>query len=300
MVDVQRRAAAASPVDASHVIVTNRAKQALFNTFTALLKPGDEALIPAPYWVPRPSSVRLSHGSPVITQPYVGALKVTPDNLEAARTPSTRAILPCSPNNPTGLVHDQSELHTIVSWTMEHDIWIISDETYDDLDFRPVPAPGQVEPGVTDRLITVGTVSKSYAMTGWRVGWRSGPEKAVDAATAIQSHTTSNVSRITQAAARAALNGPDVTAGFRRRRGRPPVERRRYHRVVRCSRTSTAELRCRTGTTTPRTVDHGQDPQRLADDVLHLPPRALQPRRSPRPKVPSVHDRNAAPKVPDA
>ncbi|MGW2512348.1 pyridoxal phosphate-dependent aminotransferase [Streptomyces scopuliridis] len=206
---------AAAPVDGSDVLVTNGAKQALFNTFMALLEPGDEVLIPAPYWVTFPSSVRLAGGSPVIVQPAAGRLKVTPDNLEAARTPSTRVLVLCSPNNPTGLVYDQAELRAILSWAKDHDIWIVSDETYVDLGFRPVPAPSQVEPRMSDRLVTVGGVSKSYAMTGWRVGWMSGPKKVIDTATAVQSHTTSNVSRVAQAAALAALTGPDVTADFR-------------------------------------------------------------------------------------
>jgi aspartate/methionine/tyrosine aminotransferase len=197
------------------VLVTNGGKQALFNTFKVVLEPGDEVLIPAPYWVTFPSSVRLAGGSPVIVRPSAGELKVTPDDLEAARTPSTRAIVLCSPNNPTGLVYDQAELHAILSWAADHDVWIVSDETYVDLGFRSIPAPGRVAPGVTGRLVTVGSVSKSYAMTGWRLGWMSGPKKVIDAATAIQSHTTSNVSRITQAATLAALTGEDVTAGFR-------------------------------------------------------------------------------------
>ncbi|MER6523918.1 aminotransferase class I/II-fold pyridoxal phosphate-dependent enzyme [Streptomyces sp. NPDC001508] len=102
-----------------------------------------------------------------------------------------------------------------MAWAADHDVWIVSDETYVDLGFRSVPAPSLVEPGVTDRLVTVGSVSKSYAMTGWRVGWMSGPKKVIDTATAIQSHTTSNVGRVAQKAALAALTGPDVRAGFR-------------------------------------------------------------------------------------
>ncbi|MGW3954864.1 aminotransferase class I/II-fold pyridoxal phosphate-dependent enzyme [Streptomyces sp. NPDC004752] len=206
---------AATPLDGSRVQVTNGAKQALFNTFMALLEPGDEVLIPAPYWVTFPSSVRLAGGRPVVVRPSTGELKVTPDDLEAARTPSTRAMVLCSPNNPTGLVHDESELRALLAWAAEHGIWIVSDETYVDLAFRPVPAPSRIDPGTADRLVTVGSVSKSYAMTGWRVGWMSGPKPIIDAATAVQSHTTSNVSRVAQAAALAALTGPDVTADFR-------------------------------------------------------------------------------------
>lgn len=206
---------ATAPVDGSNVLVTNGAKQALFNTFMALLEPGDEVLIPAPYWVTFPSSVRLANGRPVIVQPPAGQLKVTTDNLAAARTRSTRALVLCSPNNPTGMVYDESELGQILAWAADHDLWVVSDETYVDLGFRPVPAPSKLEPRVADRLITVGSVSKSYAMTGWRVGWMAGPKKVIDAATAVQSHTTSNVSRIAQAAALAALTGPDVITEFR-------------------------------------------------------------------------------------
>ncbi|MGW4236264.1 aminotransferase class I/II-fold pyridoxal phosphate-dependent enzyme [Streptomyces sp. NPDC004749] len=205
----------ATPLDGSRVLVTNGAKQALFNTFMALLEPGDEVLVPAPYWVTFPSSVRLAGGRAVVVQPSTGHLKITPDDLEAARTPSTRALVLCSPNNPTGLVYDPAELRALLSWAAEHGIWIVSDETYADLGFRPVPAPSQVDPAAADRLVTVGSVSKSFAMTGWRVGWLSGPRQIIDAATAVQSHTTSNVSRIAQAAAHAALTGPDVTADFR-------------------------------------------------------------------------------------
>ncbi|MCC4317397.1 pyridoxal phosphate-dependent aminotransferase [Streptomyces malaysiensis] len=206
---------ATAPLDGSRVLVTNGAKQALFNTFMTLLQPGDEVLIPAPYWVTFPSSVRLAGGRPVVVQPSTGALKVTSDDVEAARTPSTRALVLCSPNNPTGLVYDRSELGALLAWAAEHGVWIVSDETYVDLGFRPVPAPSRVAPAITDRLVTVGSVSKSFAMTGWRVGWMSGPKHVIDAATAVQSHTTSNVGRIAQAAALAALTGPDVTAGFR-------------------------------------------------------------------------------------
>ncbi|MER6525893.1 aminotransferase class I/II-fold pyridoxal phosphate-dependent enzyme [Streptomyces sp. NPDC001508] len=118
----------------------------------------------------------------------------------------------CSPNNPAGLVHDPSEPRAPVTWAAGHGIWIVSDETCVDLGFRPVTAPGRVEPAMADRLVTIGGVSKSFAMTGWRAGRMSGPEHVIEAATAVQSHTTSNVGRIAQAAA---LTGPDVSAGFR-------------------------------------------------------------------------------------
>lgn len=197
------------------VAVTNGAKQALFNTFMTILEAGDEVLIPAPYWVTFPSSVQLANGVPVTVNPAPGALKVTVEDFAAALTPATRAILICSPNNPTGLVFDDQELRAILGWAADHGLWVVADETYVDLAFGPVPAPALVENRLRKRLITVGSVSKSFAMTGWRVGWMAGPKEIIDAAIAVQSHTTSNVNRVSQAAALAALTGPDVTAGFR-------------------------------------------------------------------------------------
>lgn len=202
-------------VSTRSVLITHGAKQALFNALSALLHPGDEVLIPAPYWVTFPSAVRLAHGAPVIVRPPVDSLKITPESLDAAWTPATRALLLCSPNNPTGLVHDEPELAGILGWAVERNLWVLADETYVDLGFRSVPAPAVTEPRITERLITIGGVSKSFAMTGWRVGWMAGPQKLVDAAIAVQSHTTSNVSGVAQSAALAALTGPDVTAGFR-------------------------------------------------------------------------------------
>ncbi|MGI8312252.1 aminotransferase class I/II-fold pyridoxal phosphate-dependent enzyme [Saccharopolyspora hattusasensis] len=205
------------------MLITHGAKQALFGAFSALLSRGDEVLVPAPYWVTFPSSVRLAGGTPAIVEPAPGTLKVTVDELEAARTPTTRVLLLCSPNNPTGLVHDETELAAILDWAVHRDLWLVADETYADLAIRPVPAPARVDPRIADRLVTIGGVSKSFAMTGWRVGWVAGPRRIVTAATAVQSHTTSNVAEVTQAAALAALTGEDVTAGFRevlaRRRG---------------------------------------------------------------------------------
>jgi aspartate aminotransferase len=202
-------------VGAASVLITHGAKQALFNALMALLHSGDEVLIPAPYWVTFPSAVRLAQGVPVIAQPPAGSLKITPESLDAGWTPATRALILCSPNNPTGLVYSGSELADILGWAVERNLWVLADETYVDLGFRPVPAPAVIEPRIIERLITIGGVSKSFAMTGWRVGWIAGPQKLVEAATAVQSHTTSNVSGVAQSAALAALTGPDVTAGFR-------------------------------------------------------------------------------------
>jgi aspartate aminotransferase len=202
-------------LDASCVVITHGAKQALFNTLSALAGPGDDVLIPAPYWGTFPSSVALAGARPVVVQPAPGTLKVTPETLDAAVSPATRAIILCSPGNPSGLVYGERELHDLLSWLESRQIWVIADETYVDLCFRPVPSPARILPAVSERLVVVGSVSKSFAMTGWRVGWLAGPASIVKAAIAVQSHTTSNVSQIAQAAALAALTGPDVTAGFR-------------------------------------------------------------------------------------
>lgn len=202
-------------VTASSVLITHGAKQALFNALTALLDPGDEVLVPAPYWVTFPSSVRLAQGMPVIVRPPTGSLKITPEQLDAAWTPATRAVILCSPNNPTGLTYSEAELAGILAWAVDRNLWVVADETYLDLAFRPAPSPARTEPRIVDRLITIGSVSKSFAMTGWRVGWLSGPPQIVQTAIAVQSHTTSNVSGTAQAAALAAITGPDVTAGFR-------------------------------------------------------------------------------------
>jgi aspartate aminotransferase len=162
-----------------------------------------------------PSSVRLAQGVPVIVRPPEGSLKITPEQLDAAWTSATRAVILCSPNNPTGLIHSEAELAGILAWAVDRDVWVVADETYVDLGFRPVPAPALIEPRIADRLVTIGSVSKSFAMTGWRVGWLSGPPEVVRTAIAVQSHTTSNVSGTAQFAALAAITGPDVTAGFR-------------------------------------------------------------------------------------
>jgi aspartate aminotransferase len=203
------------PAHPSAVVITHGAKQALFNALAALLTPGDEVIIPAPHWVTFPSSVTLAGGRPVVAHPPPGHLKVSSAALEAARTPATRALIYCSPSNPTGLAYDDDEARDVLGWASHHGIWTIADETYTDLNFKPIPAPAAVIPEIAERLITIGSVSKSFAMTGWRVGWMAGPQAVIDEATAIQSHTTSNVSRIAQAAALAALQGPDVTALFR-------------------------------------------------------------------------------------
>lgn len=201
-------------LEADSVLITHGAKQALFNLFSALLQPGDEVLVPAPYWVTFPASVRLGGGEPVIVPCDRETLKITPEIADAAYTPRTRALLLCSPNNPTGLVYNETELTALLSWAADHDLWVVADETYIDLTHIPLPAAALLEPRIRDRLLRVGSVSKSFAMTGWRVGWLAGPTDLIKNATAVQSHTTGNVSGVSQAAALAAVTGPDVTSGF--------------------------------------------------------------------------------------
>ncbi|MCV7065524.1 aminotransferase class I/II-fold pyridoxal phosphate-dependent enzyme [Mycolicibacterium farcinogenes] len=203
------------PVDAASVVITHGDKQALFNTFSAVLQPGDEVLVPAPYWVTFPATIRLAGGEPVIVAPDPATLKVTPEALEAASSSATTSLLVCSPNNPTGLAYTEAEFRALLSWAADRGIRVISDETYVDLSFGELSTPAEVEPRIADRLVRVGSVSKSFAMTGWRVGWLAGPAEIVKRATAVQSHTTGSVCGINQAAALAALTGPDVTSGFR-------------------------------------------------------------------------------------
>lgn len=214
---VARRVGAryAADLEPGNVLITHGAKQALFNTFSALVEAGDEVLVPAPYWVTFPSSVRLAGGVPVIVDPAPSTLKITVGELEAARTPATKALVLCAPNNPSGLVYDGAELAAILDWAVQHELWVVFDETYVDLAFGEVPAPAVLRPEAAERMVTVGGVSKSFAMTGWRVGWAVAPVEIVGRATAVQSHTTSNVSRVAQAAALAALEGPDVSTRFR-------------------------------------------------------------------------------------
>jgi aspartate aminotransferase len=213
-------------VDPSQVIVTNGGKQAVYQAFQTVVDEGDEVLLPSPYWTTYPEAVRLAGGVPVDVfagsdQDYL----VTVEQLEAARTPRTKALLFCSPSNPTGAVYSAEQTRAIGGWALEHGIWVISDEIYQDLVYDGVTFSGILEqvPGLADTTILVNGVAKTYAMTGWRVGWMIGPADAVKAASNLQSHLSSNVSNISQRAAIAALTGPQepVTAmrdAFDRRR----------------------------------------------------------------------------------
>jgi aspartate aminotransferase len=201
-------------VDPSQVIVTNGAKQAIFDVCAALFDPGDEVLVPAPYWVTYPASIGLAGGTsvPVPSLPETG-FKVTAEDLERARTSRTKALILVSPGNPTGAVYSEEELAEIARWANENRIWVISDEIYQRLAyFHPESAPSIAANGADpDRLVLVNGVAKSYAMTGWRVGWAIAPPDVVAAMERFQSHATGNVSNVSQQAAIAALTGPQDT-----------------------------------------------------------------------------------------
>ena len=197
-------------VTASQVLVTNGGKHAIYNTFAALLDPGDEVLLPAPYWTTYPEPVKLAGGVVVELPTDEGTqFRVTVDQLEAARTERTKALVFVSPSNPTGAVYSRGEIEAIGRWAVEHGIWVVTDEiyehlTYDDHEFHSMPV---VVPELADTCIVVNGVAKTYAMTGWRVGWMVGPADIVKAATNLQSHATSNVANVSQRAALAALEG---------------------------------------------------------------------------------------------
>ena len=214
-------------VEPAQVLVTNGGKQAIYEAFAAMLDPGDEVIVPAPYWTTYPESIRLAGGVPVEvladeTQDY----KVTPEQLEAARTDRTKVLLFVSPSNPTGSVYTADEIRAIGAWVEEHDLWVLTDEIYEHLVYDGIET-GSLPvlcPEVADHCVIVNGVAKTYAMTGWRVGWMIGPTDLVKAATNLQSHATSNVANVSQRAAIAALEG-DLTAvdemktAFDRRRG---------------------------------------------------------------------------------
>ena len=206
-------------VEPEQVLVTNGGKQAVYTAFAALLDPGDEVLLPAPYWTTYPEAVRLAGGVPVEVfagedQDYL----VTVEQLEAARTPSTKVLLFCSPSNPTGAVYPVERVREIGRWAAETGLWVITDEIYEHLVYDgAVAASLPVEvPELADRCLVLNGVAKTYAMTGWRVGWMIGPRDVVRAATNLQSHLTSNVANVSQRAAVQALTG-DLTAVARMR-----------------------------------------------------------------------------------
>lgn len=198
-------------VDPLQVLVTNGGKQAVFQAFASILDPGDEALLPTPYWTTYPEVIKLAGG---VTVPvFAGAdqnYKVTVEQLEAARTEKTKLLLHCSPSNPTGAVYTPAEARAIGEWALEHGIWIITDEIYEHLLYEDAESAHMVKllPELANQTIVLNGVAKTYAMTGWRVGWMIAPTDIVKAATSFQSHLTSNVSNMAQRAALEAVTGP--------------------------------------------------------------------------------------------
>ncbi len=201
-------------ITADQVLVTNGGKQSVYQAFATIIDPGDEVLLPTPFWTTYPECIKLAGGKTVEvfadeTQSYL----VSVEQLEAARTPKTKALLFCSPSNPTGSVYSPEQVKAIGEWALKNNIWIIADEIYEHLLYDGAKAPSMpvVVPGLADSTIIINGVAKTYAMTGWRVGWMIGPKDVIKAATNLQSHLTSNVSNVSQRAAIAALTG-DLSA----------------------------------------------------------------------------------------
>ncbi|MDR6691801.1 aspartate aminotransferase [Microbacterium sp. 1154] len=199
----------------SQVIVTNGGKQSVYQAFQTVVNPGDEVLLPAPYWTTYPEAIALAEGTPV--EVFAGAdqdYKVTVAQLEAARTDKTTVLVFVSPSNPTGSVYTPEETAEIGRWALEHGIWVITDEIYQNLTYEGTRAVSIVEavPELAEQTILVNGVAKTYAMTGWRVGWMVGPADAMKLAGNLQSHLSSNVNNVAQIAAAAALDGPQDEA----------------------------------------------------------------------------------------
>lgn len=215
-------------VDPSQVLVTVGGKHAIFNAFLTMIDAGDEVIIQAPYWTTYPEAVRLAGGTPVIIDTdEASGFRMTVEQLEAARSDRTKMIVFVSPSNPTGVVYDPAEVEAIGRWAHEQGIWVLTDEIYEHLLYdgaRHVSMP-VVVPELADSCIVVNGVAKTYAMTGWRVGWMIGPPDVVEAATNLQSHSTSNIANVSQVAALSAIGGDDASVqsmqhAFDRRRRR--------------------------------------------------------------------------------
>ena len=201
-------------ITADQVLVTNGGKQSVYQAFATIIDPGDEVILPSPFWTTYPECIKLAGGKAVEvfadeSQNYL----VTVEQLEAARTPKTKALLFCSPSNPTGSVYSPDQVKAIGEWALKNNVWIIAEEIYEHLLYDGAKAPSMpvVVPGLADSTIIINGVAKTYAMTGWRVGWMIGPKDVIKAATNLQSHLTSNVSNVSQRAAIAALTG-DLSA----------------------------------------------------------------------------------------
>ena len=201
-------------ITADQVLVTNGGKQSVYQAFATIIDPGDEVILPSPFWTTYPECIKLAGGKSVEvfadeSQNYL----VSVEQLEAARTPKTKALLFCSPSNQTGSVYSPEQVKAIGEWALKNKVWIIADEIYEHLLYDGAKAPSMpvVVPGLADSTIIINGVAKTYAMTGWRVGWMIGPKDVIKAATNLQSHLTSNVSNVSQRAAIAALTG-DLSA----------------------------------------------------------------------------------------
>jgi aspartate aminotransferase len=216
------------PCEASQVLVTNGAKHAVYEALQTILDPGDEVLLPAPYWTTYPEAISLAGGDAVVVPTTEATeFRVTVDQLEAARTPRTKALFFVSPSNPTGAVYPPAEVEAIGRWALENGVWVVADEIYEHLTFGDhnfTSMPGVV-PDLAGTSFIVNGVAKTYAMTGWRVGWIVGPPDVMKAAINLQSHSTSNVANVSQRATIAALNGDleavaTMQAAFERRGSR--------------------------------------------------------------------------------
>jgi aspartate aminotransferase len=211
---------------AAQVLVTNGGKQALYNTFATLLDPGDEVIIQAPYWTTYPEAILLAGGTPVVVMTdETSGYRANVAQLEAACTSKTKVLVFVSPSNPTGAVYSPAEVKAIGEWAAAKGLWVVTDEIYEhlvygDAQFSSMPV---LVPDLVDRCVVVNGVAKTYAMTGWRVGWMAGPLDVIKAATNLQSHSTSNVANVSQVAALAAVSGPldavaEMKVAFDRRR----------------------------------------------------------------------------------
>ncbi|MDB2368143.1 pyridoxal phosphate-dependent aminotransferase [Candidatus Actinomarina sp.] len=212
-------------VNQENVLVSNGGKHAILTTFMSILNPGDEVLIPSPYWTTYPEAVKISGGNPVIVDTeFRDDFKINTDQLDALKTSRTKVLVWVSPSNPTGVVYTKEEAEKIYTWAFENNVWILSDELYEHLVYegKTSPSPAQYDTGLKNTIVING-VAKAYSMTGWRVGWIIANTEVIDMAKKIQSHATSNVSNISQIAAYSALkNGLDQTElmkeSFNRRR----------------------------------------------------------------------------------
>ncbi|KSU67255.1 pyridoxal phosphate-dependent aminotransferase [Arthrobacter sp. NIO-1057] len=213
-------------ISASQVLVTNGGKQAVYNTFATLLDPGDEVIVPAPYWTTYPEAIQLAGGKPVsiFAGPEQG-YKVTVEQLESVLTERTKVLLFVSPSNPTGAVYSAEQVREIGQWAASKGLWVVTDEIYEHLTYGDASfsSIATLAPELEDRVVVLNGVAKTYAMTGWRVGWMAGPADVIKAATNLQSHATSNVANVSQRAALAAVAGPldavnEMKTAFNRRR----------------------------------------------------------------------------------